>query len=225
MSHLSSIWGPPGCLSVPERKRTLTAVSKCRREDQAAAKTRGMDTRFTGPVAAVPAVAGPTCAFPVSVGLWGPDESPQEPPGLQEGRDLLCLIFRRSCLGPPAPSDSCRGTVWGPHASPGLLWWRREAAVCGGEGGRVYLSRASPCSPQAFLGAPRGPSGPVSPSRPPSTWPTGSAGGSVFGRPAAGAARRSRPSLRTACCCNIWTSLAARLPTHPAIWALSSPAL
>lgn len=37
---------------------------------------------------------------------------------------------------------------------------------------------------------PLGPSGPVSPSRPLSTWPTGSVGGSAFGKPAAGAGQQ-----------------------------------
>lgn len=36
---------------------------------------------------------------------------------------------------------------------------------------------------------------------------------------------RGRTPLNTACCCNIWTSLAAKLPTHPAIWVVSSPSL
>lgn len=46
-------------------------------------------------------VAGPhgiSCDF--SAGLRGPQESPNETPGLQEVRDLLCLVFLRSAWGP-----------------------------------------------------------------------------------------------------------------------------
>lgn len=164
----------------------LTPVSEGHREDQAAAKTRGMDARLTETVAAVTAMAGPTCAFSVSVGLWGPHESPQEPPGLQEGRDLLCLIFRRSCPGHPPHQTAAEGQC-GDLSPP--------QAFSGGAGKpRCAVRKGAECT--AFLGAPQRPSEPVSPSRPPSTWPTGSAGGSASGRPAAGAGQRVEAALQ-----------------------------